>query len=187
MTSISLTSLDPDFHIEETQLRSLLDFLALDEIYIVSGESGQPAEPVAGCGGFVLETPEDIFFESNVGINKAIELWLNGGAQSTVFILGCCGAFLHSWAKSLQQISAEIAGGFYPWDTSITLGPWETIDSDDEETIIARGNFKITKSDREYVPNPKSYLNTFLDLPETKTFTKLIARECDQAFEWFIE
>ena len=179
---------EPDFSINEKQLRGLLDFLEVKEIYIVDGESGAQPEVTATCGSVtILSTPESAFFESRVSVDRAVELWMSGKALSTSLILGIGESKrLKAWAEALKEIDGEIAGEFCPWDTSITLGPWEEVDHDDLETVVACGPFKIDKSDNRWPNDPDLYLSSFRELQETREFEAHLAELINRDLRWYL-
>lgn len=167
-TSVIVHPANPAFQPSEAFIKELLEFFGVSKIEIASGS--QPDDD-----------DEDVFFLQNISLEESLAAIRDNTPARTHLSLPHEG-FLRVFSDAVSaNIQKEVAGDFLPWDTGITIGPWEAHDYDTDE-VLASGNFCITKSGNGCPPSLATYLERLRENPELQ---KLIAfLESKTGREW---
>lgn len=175
-TVVHIHPIQPDYQPDERTVRAVLDLLQIKRVEVVSGNPKIPWwRNLKDClfpRLIVRHSVDDlVFYEKDVNVDQAIDLWLNGGAYSVHYLLGGKGILKNLSEAIRDSIPVEISKGFVPWDSGISIGPWAAHDYECGKKT-AFGRFAITKSADEYPSNLQRYGQAFEEVPEVKALLK---------------
>ena len=174
-TSVIVHSADPAFQPSEGFIKELLEFFGVSKIEIASGS--QPDED---------GDDEDVFFLQNISLEESLAAMRDNTPTRTHLSLPHEG-FLRVFSDAVSaSIPKEVAGDFLPWDTGITIGPWEAHDYDTGE-MLASGSFCITKSANGCPPSLRAYLERLNASPELQSLIAFLASKTGSKWETTIE
>jgi hypothetical protein len=171
-TSIYFHPKSPRFYPTEAQVREIMAKLRIQTVEIACGEPRPPLLEVLRRKFFprIIETypiTPDLFWETNVSLDRALELWREHKPYSTGFSLKHEGLAEELTSVIRERIPADLARDFLPWDTGIKLGPWEHHDYNTGE-VTAKGRFAVSKSANGCPRDLGKYHFAFASIPEIR-------------------
>ena len=175
-TSVIVHPADAAFQPSQEFIKELLDFFEVSKIEIASGRN------------FTEDDDDDgsLFFLKNISLSEALAAMHENTPNKTHFCLPYTGSLRNFSDAISASIPKEVAGDFSPWDTGITIGPWEARDCDTDE-VLASGNFCITKSANGSPPSLKAYLDRFTGNSELQKLITFLESKTGRKWETVIE
>ena len=171
-TSIYFHPKSPRFSPTEAQVRGILAKLRIQTVEIASGESKPSLLEVLRRKLFPIRAETalldlDLFWETNISLDRAMELWREHKPYSTHFCLKNEGLAEELTSIIRERIPADLARDFVPWNTGMHIGPWKHHGYDTGE-ITAKGRFAVTKSHNGCPRDIEEYHQMFSSIPEVR-------------------
>lgn len=171
-TSIYFHPESPRFYPTESQVRDIISALRIQIVEIASGEAKPSLIELVRRKFFPADADTnpadlDLFWETNVSLDRAIELWSVHKPYIAHFSLKHEGLAEELTTVIRESIPSELSRDFIPWDTGVNLGPWEHCDYDTGK-LTAKGRFAVGRSANGRPRDGKEYHLAFSAIPKVR-------------------